>query len=496
MNDNLLDLDPIVAMLFPYQKEELLKLAHVVSRHPCVIESGDPGTGKTKLLATLCHVNRVSAMVICPIGAISGWFSELENCRVPILGVSNYDAIKTGKYFKTLEEYINKSRRDCPYVAIEKVDEEIDFDWDFPDKTYIIVDEAHKGKNNITINSQLLISLKKAIAMGENKPKMFIVSATIADKIECFRVPAYLLGMSQLGKHAYAIWLRQLKQKYPNLKLVEAVHKELYPEYGSRMRKVDLKQFGLFKENYVRAELIEVSPEIEREISAAYADIDDAIRRLRLKEQGEMNPLTAILRARQRIEMLKLPAIGLVAMEKMLSGKSVICAVNFNESIDNLFTQLNDFVREEFDSFVTFIRGEQTPTERNYAIDSLQSGKSRVMILNIQSGSECLNLHHVSEDGFPVVTLISPPWSSIKTLQMINRTHRVGALSDSEQIFVYCRGKVAPSGDINKNDTTFNSQELGVKVGVEELIAESLNKNLKNIEYINNGTLTQDLVKI
>ncbi len=50
-----------------------------------------------------------------------------------------------------------------------------------PRETLVIIDEAHRCKNWKTSTSRLLLALHK------NNVKMIMLSATIADKIECFK---------------------------------------------------------------------------------------------------------------------------------------------------------------------------------------------------------------------------------------------------------------------------------------------------------------------
>lgn len=492
--------NPIYDSLFPYQRIHLISLGQSFDENETTIDSSDTGTGKTYTASALCRWKRRKAIVICPKPVVETWFGVLTYFGVEILGVANYEAIKNGKYYETVEMFQNDKRIHCPYIQVVRGDNnEIDFEWDFPDDTIIIFDEAHKGKNHITINSQLLVSTKKVLA---DNVKMLILSATITDKIDCFRVAAFLLGLSQYGKHAYRAWLRQLAQLYPNDTQVNAIHKIMYPKYGSRMRIHDIKISDdvrintLFKNNDVRAMTYQMSPEVEKEITDAYHDIDTAITALKNKQQLETCALTVILRARQRIEMLKVPTIIMLAMEYLLNDNNVVIFVNFNETISSLFEALDEFVQTEFPgSFVTFIRGNQSVDERKYNIASFQSDRSRLMIANIQAGGVGVSLHDLN-GRFPRVALISPTWSSIDLKQVIGRIHRADAKTNAVQRIIYCKGRVSPAGPKGcSNDTTFNCDGGVGKIGVEELIAANVNKKLRTIEWLNNGC-EEDLTQI
>ena len=482
--------DPIFDTLFQYQRMHLVDLGASIDTNHCTIDSSDTGTGKTYTSAALCRLKNRRAFVICPKPVIENWYTVLNLFNVEIIGIANYETIKNGKYYESVEMFRGDRRVVCPYIELIRDDGTIDFEWDLPEDTMLIFDEAHKGKNHITINSQLLVSTKKILDDGA--VKLLILSATITDKVDCFRVAAHLLGLSQYGKHAFRVWLRQLATQYPDLSQIEAIHRIMYPKYGSRMRIRDLKASDderistKFKENDVLAQTYQMSPETEQEIVNAYQDIDAAVQALKTKQLGDICFLTIILRARQRIEMLKVPTMILLAMEYLLNEHSVVIFVNFNETTTSLFQALDDFVQAEFRSFITFIHGGQSVEERNYQIASFQSDRSRLMIANIRAGGVGLSLHDL-HGNHSRVSIISPTWSSIDLKQVIGRIYRADARTNAIQRIVYCKGAVSPAGAEGfQNDTTF-SDDAGHKVGVEELIASNVNKKLKTIEWLNNG---------
>ncbi|SIP86024.1 DEAD/SNF2 helicase [Pacmanvirus A23] len=474
--------------LFPYQIVHLASIGKSFDENGCTLDSSDTGTGKTYTSSALLKWKNRKAFVICPKPVVESWFTILAAFGVEILGVSNYEAIKNGKYYDTLELFRSDMRIPCPYIEVVNEDGTDDFNWDLPADAVVIFDEAHKGKNNITINSTLLVSTRRIIQHGI---KLLILSATITDKIECFRVAAHLLGLSQYGKHAYRAWLRKLVPTVPGETQIQMIHKIIYPKYGSRMRILDLKHSEderinkLFKKNDVLAETYQMSPEAEQEIINAHDDIARATQALKNKMLLETCPLTIILRARQRIEMLKVPTMILLAMEYMLNDNSVVIFVNFNETITSLFEDLDEFVQKEFRSFVTFIQGGQTAEERDYNIKSFQSDRSRLMIANIKAGGTGVSLHDLN-GNYPRVSIISPTWSSIDLKQVLGRIYRANARTDAVQRIVYCKGKVSgilPVSDLG--DTTFHSEKG--KVGIEELIAINVNKKLETIEWLNNN---------
>ncbi len=483
--------DPVFQFLYAYQHPHVLRLGALLDANNCINDGSDPGIGKTPSACALAKWKRRGIFVICPKPVIENWFAHASRSGCEILGVSNYELIKNGKFYPTIESYKSQHKVACPYVWPNGAD----YEWRLPDNALIVYDEAHKGKNHSTGNSQMLISTKKATNINGNGPKILLLSATLADSVDAFKTPAYLFGLAQLGKHAYAAWIRKICRENPGRQNIpEIIHDLIYPRFGSRIRIRDLKQDTdavtreMFKENDIAAAVYPISPEEERQIAAAYNDIDDALTALKTKQRTETCPLVVILRARQRIELLKVPTFVMQAMEYLWNDFHVIIFVNFDETRLQIFSHLDSFVQDECHSFIAMIYGGQTPEDRAYNVNSFQENKARVIICNIRAGGVAISLH-----GRKRVSLISPTWSAIDQKQITGRPYRAGGESVIQRI-IYCSGRVGMAGPENaQNDTTFNGDHG--KVGVEELIAENVNKKMKTLEFLNNGD-NDDLVLI
>jgi hypothetical protein len=412
------------------------------------------------------------------------WFETLARFNVRIRGVANYELIKQKKYYSCIAEFLAEKPLECPFVTTTEAPggRPIVDGWNIPADTFIIFDEAHKGKNRITANSKFLLSSREIIAL--TGPRLFVLSATIVDTIESFWVLARLMQLVPLGGHAYKAWLRGLAVQYPTKSQLEALHAVIYPAYGSRMQisVINAQHAGTFQPNLVRAECFPISPAAELDVVNAYQEINTAIQRLKNKQQNETCILTIILRARQRIELIKVPTIAQQAIHYLSTGHAVVIFVNFNETTAELFKPLDAFVQSEYKSFITFVVGGQSPSDRDYNTTAFRDGRSLLMIANIQSGGTGISFHHTDERARPRASIISPPWSGIALKQALGRIHRAGALSAATQIIVYCRGCVSPAGDKNTNNTSFGG------VGVEEMIAKKVNEKLNTIGWINDGT--------
>lgn len=562
--------------LYDYQVPHVEALSAAYDANPVIIEPSDTGLGKTSAVCAVAAIKRVGVFVVCPVLVIPTWFDTAERFGVTVLGVANYEIAKLGKYFPTKASYLRDKAVPCPWIPCTKTTidangvvtpavlwTDVPYPAEFPRDIMLVFDEAHRGKNNRTKTAQLLLSLRGAIVPRSHTHNQHIalVSATITDRDEDFRVTACVLGLAQHEKHAYKSWVLNLAKKYPGETFASCVHKVLFPKYGSRMRKdiiaanldpskntsrfdVHFHIFkwmracewetdhhgyahtdvfsqvmmiydstSIFRKSTVYAKVYDVSPETEADIMAAHDEIGAAIEALKRQQAGEICPLTIILRARQRLEMLKLPTMVEQAAEWISNGFAVVLFVNFSHSIKTLCSELDTVLRDDslIDSdingneirpptAISVICGGQSAFERIQSIRQFQCGESIVAVVNGQSGGTGVSLHHIMRCARPRKSLISPPWSGIMLKQELGRIDRVGALSDSEQVIVYCRGKVsvvrpnvggaanaALNATPNGADGTF--VDGAKRVSIEEIMAATINKKLKTIDMINNGDL-------
>jgi hypothetical protein len=320
-----------------------------------------------------------------------------------------------------------------------------DYIWDdskLPGNILFIFDEAHKCKNHKTNNGRLLYKLSKVPGV-----KIALLSATVVDKPEYFKLPGCVLGFYKdigSGKH----WLQKVSKGFDNP--MEAVHKLIYPDYASRMRIVDLE--NEFPDNHIVAEKMDMANSAE--IEAQYAIIQEAIQVLRSKEENSTSALAIILYARQQIELLKVPVFVKLTNELVSQGKHVALFVNFTDTLLSLGEHLGT---------KCFIYGEQKIEERDTNIQLFASNKEKIIICNIRAGGVGISLHD-TDGNYPRVALISPTWSAQDLIQVLGRVHRANCKSPVEQKILFCNG-------------TF-----------EETIASIIQSKVKNIGFLNDGS--------
>lgn len=493
-DDGALDGGPLG--LYKYQLEHVERLLAVYERgYSCALDSSDTGTGKTRTSVEICRRLALRPFILCPKSVVPTWFNTCEMADIEPYGVANYETAKNGKHYESLEDFLGEYRVACPWVTPVKGRRVPVYRWslnELPD-CLLIIDEAHKGKNKLTACAALL----RAARACTPTTRILMLSATISDKMETIHTLTYLLGFVQEGAHAFRRWAMMAAREANEAHLsVATVNRKIYPKFGSRMEAAQTGRgadgMNIFRNTDTRAEVYEVSPEVEAELAQRYAELNRALELIKLKQVTDDAPLVLLLRARQRIELLKVTTIIDQAAQLLVDGYSVVVFVNFRETLARIFERLSRLVFEEYRSSIVIIEGGQTPEERQEQIDTFQRDEARVALVMISAGGTGVSLHDIG-GVYPRATLLMPPWSGVDLMQALGRVHRAGAQSDDRQRIVYISGALSkPEGGKNFADCTIGTETE--RIGVEEYIAKTLNRKLGVIEGINRGDTSEALV--
>jgi len=334
-----------------------------------------------------------------------------------------------------------------------------DFVFNLPHDCLVIFDEAHRCKNYRSITSRLLLSICK------DRCKILLLSATISDKIECFKPFGVVFGFYD-NVNKFKMWIRknkearkiyyQNKKKKDNIDMsddevtLDLIHTKIFPQFGSRMRIKDLGD--MFPSNQVLSQSYMSAN--QEEIQKQYQIVQEAFKDLKDKEKRSA-ALGKLIRARMKIEMFKVPIMLDVVEEAMDSGYSIAIFVNYRDTMSYLAHYFNTDC---------LIYGDQSMEDRQDSIDKFQSNRSRIIIAIIQAGGVGISLHDI-HGGHPRMSVISPTWSGQDMQQVLGRIHRAGSKSPALQRIVYCSGTY------------------------EERICELIQKKLTNITAINDMDL-------
>jgi hypothetical protein len=285
--------------LLNYQIPHFHQLHESTKVNKCTIDVSDTGTGKTYTAMALCKILGLKPFVICPKSVIYNWQQVADFFNMELFGVSNYEYIKNGKYYTK-----NLIKCPCPYFDILATEQK--YRWALPDNVILIFDEVHRCKNKKTHNSKLFA----ASYLIPNK--ILLLSATLADKPAFFSTFGYVLGFYESPK-MFKKWIKQrmgsVKEKNPMIVL----NNILFPAYGSRMR---IKELGnLFPKNQVVAQCYFMKN--HEKIDQLYEEINQIMANLK-KEENDSCMLVKLLRARQRIELLKVPTFLDLAFDYIL----------------------------------------------------------------------------------------------------------------------------------------------------------------------------------
>jgi superfamily II DNA/RNA helicase len=475
-----------IEMLLSYQVPHTYQLYECLKSTNCVLDASDTGTGKTYTTIVCCSLLNLKPFIICPKSVINTWVNVAKNIGVEILGLANYEKIKGCKYYTPDFELC-----DCPYLdKLEATKGKEDFYFQLPENTIIVVDEAHRCKNHKTVNSRLLMSMK------ESGRKILLLSATITDKLDCFRPFGVALGLYDDPKK-FKIWLKsKLKSKKIEIEKLriqsekiltdeeislKIIHNIIFPNKGSRMK---IKELGdMFPKNQVIAECY--SSDDHEKVNELYNLINKALDDLKDKEKRS-SALGEIVRCRMRIEMFKLPIILDLVDDALTNGFSVVIFVNFKDSM----TYLSHHLKEE----CSLVHGDQTLDERQLNIDDFQTNKNKIIICIIQAGGVGISLHDIN--GRPRMSIISPSWSGTDVVQALGRINRAGSKSAALQRIVYiaksyeeiiCQtlsAKLSVLSAINDDDLTGPKITTSKLKEIGEL--DKINTNIKNLDEINN----------
>jgi superfamily II DNA or RNA helicase len=396
----------------------------------CAIDASDTGTGKTYTSAAIAKRLNLRVVVICPKSVLIGWQRVLEQFAIPTLGIANYEMIKGGRWYTDVRA--NRTAM-CTYFSPLAFKDNTDCWEGITDDMLFIFDEVHRCKNHSTSNARLLLKL------ADTTCYKLLLSATIADKPEYFAIFARMLG---LIKHVDEFRLFRKVMIHDAILAGQQgsqpdmlyLNRKIFPQHGSRMRISDLGSY--FQTNRVVADTYKMDDETVNDIKGHYHYIAAVHTEVEAKEALSSCPLTMIIRARQKIEALKVKTMTELVEDHVANGDSVAVFVNYMDTMALLQDRLLEVGIE-----ANIIKGGQTVKGRQSMIDSFNDDSVRVIICQIQSGGAGISLHDTI-GVHPRVSIISPSWSAQDLMQSFGRIHRVGGKTPCIQKLIYCHGTV------------------------------------------------------
>jgi len=412
--------DDVLCKLLPYQIMQVYKLITSIEKNDFTLDGSDTGVGKTYHAIATCAQLDMNPFIICKKRVRNKWYEVCDAFHVNPIAIVNYETIKKCKMYRK-----DGTRIPCPYISI---DEELDtFRWKLPLNTLVIFDEAHVCKSTNTINGALLLSLKFG-PKATKKPKVLMLSGSIIDKIENLNIVGYVLGL--YGHIAQSKgWIEVIikkciqdkkKEKKPLEELMQDyLSKLIYPMRGGAVHISELGE--LYPKNKIIAECYDLDKNEENILLESYDSLKTSIQLL--KDKKNKNVLSQMLRARQNIELVKVPIIKELAETYMEHGYSVCIFVNFTNTLEQLKKILGT---------TNCVYGEQTAEMNENCINNFQGNAEKIIICNIKSGGDSISLHDI-HGGHPRVSLICMSFSVVELLQVLGRIHRAKSKSHALQ---------------------------------------------------------------
>ena len=432
--------------LFDWQKEHCEKLIASVIVNGYAKDGSDTGTGKTVIALTVARRLGLTPFVVCPKAVVPSWREWIHKFSYKVAHVFNYEKLRLGN-----TEYYKKNKRGMKRAGEWKID---------PKKVLLIFDEDHRCKSAKSENAKLMIAAKE-----KGIPTLSLGATSCSNPIE-MRALGYLLDMhNDAGWWGWCLKNGCKKGVFGGLSfmgyatVLKRLHDHIYRKgRGSRIRIKDLPP-GSFPETVIVADGYDLGDNARSDIKLLYADLKSELDNLEIKrEADEESALTIQLRARQEVELLKVPIFEELASDALESGNSVVLFLNFRATLDALMKRLSGLAE------ISLVYGAQDGFTRSLEIKRFQKNETRICLCMTQAGGTGLSLHDETGE-FPRVSLISPSFSAIDLRQALGRVHRATGKSPSIQKIVFA------------NDTV----EMGV--------CKAVRSKLNNIDLINDDEM-------
>lgn len=412
-------------------------------------------TGKTYSAVAVARELDLKICVVCPKAVIKSWGKVIKNhfkMKDRLVGIINYEKLRTGRKDSDIASYI-----------LHRHEKRAKFEWKLPKKTLIIWDESQKLKNWKTQNSK---TCQAAIKAGY--PMLFCSATNATNPLE-MRAVGLALKIYKNGNSYYewaydnGVYKGNWGLEFNNdPKILKRLHHQIFDQRGVRLRRDDIPGFPACE---IIPEVYNMDEQDANQINEIFADMERELEIARKREKAdqekakklnkELQEVLIQLRARQKIELVKVPLFVDMIEEALEEGLSVAVFVNFTETINALAARLN--TKCIFD-------GKTPDKVRDRNVELFQEDKERVILVNIQSGGAGLSLHDLN-GNFPRMSIISPSYSPVFMRQALGRIWRDDAKTKSIQRIV-C-----------------------VANTVEENVCRNVQQKLNNLDLLNDGDL-------
>lgn len=426
--------------LLPYQVPHTIQIVNAFNRYKAALDGSKTGTGKTYTTAAAAAQLGVPLLICCPKIVIADWEAACAKFGVQTVGVFSWEKLRAGT-----TEFLRKVTK-----TDKDGDKKVTFQWALPENAAVVFDEAHRAGHWNTQNAEMLVTA------AEQKIPVFTLSATLAEHPLQMRAVGFALklfpNVSDFWGWAKGMGCAKTQNGWEFVgdgEQIKRIHHHLYPDRGSRMPSDVLPDTQIQAQAYTFDDA--------KKVEAIYREMQEALERLSEKaSEDDDNHLTIQLRARQKVELLKVPIFDDLVNDYRDNGYSVAVFLNFRESMAQLLERHPD---------AAVIHGDQTQKERDAEIAKFQTNQTRKIIVQIRAGGVGVSLHDL-DGNFPRTSLISPTNSAKDLIQVFGRVQRANGKSKSLQRVVFAAGTV------------------------EVRVCERVQEKINNIHLLNDGDLS------
>lgn len=411
---------------YRYQLPSIKRLALAIAAHGSALDASDTGVGKTSVACAVAKILNRTLFVVCPKAVLAPWKRMAELFNVEYLDVVNYEILRRGstRYAAAqVEHYSDRAGKPRKRRLFRWNKTTVD-----PEATLIVFDDCHKMKDYKTWNCAMGI---QALSQGY---RVLGASATAADNPMQMKFVAALTGLIRRPDEFFG-WMSAngVRKGRFGLEFVGGsgvltrIHRAIFPARGSRIRVAELgDRFPSTEIIADPADMHDTEAETGMGIQDVYDEMAREIAKLEASERKDKGAciLTEQLRARQRIELLKVPTLVQMAKDGIEEGMSVVIILNFEDSVQAAAIRLHT---------AATITGKDKPKERQLLIDQFNSDNQPLIVMNIKCGGVGITLKR-SPQSTPTLVLISPSYSGIDLKQALGRCHRAGGSRSIQKI--------------------------------------------------------------
>jgi hypothetical protein len=307
-------------------------------------------------------------------------------------------------------------------------------DFEFaPEVKLVIFDEFHRA-NGDSLNAEMVIGAHR------QRKRMICLSATPAHTPLQFRALGYISGQHNIDD--FYDWLRGYgcrRTTWGGLKWLvgaqqqAAIMRELNGKVFRNAVRIRREDVPNFPKCVIEPQLFDLPAEDTAEMIALQEELRDALEALRARQSLDANPdnpLTTILRTRQRIELLKVPIAAELGRDSLAQGNSVVWFVNFRQTITELQRRFPN---------AGVIDGTVVGDARDDVVARFQSNALRELIVNCEAGGIALSLQDL-HGGHPREGIGMPVFKADTFIQFTGRLPRDGGRSPVRYRIVLAAG--------------------------------------------------------